>query len=65
LIFMEWRDLPPGGAIRQGHGSPLPMSRSRDGQVGGTQLQHPAAFCRGRRAMAVTGLTIHDNVISP
>jgi hypothetical protein len=49
------------------------MSRSRDGQggaqwwrsVGGTKLQHPGAIRGGRRAMAVTALTIHDIVISP
>jgi hypothetical protein len=28
-----------------------------------TKLQHLAAFSGGRRALAVTGLTIHDNVM--
>src|SRR5712672_1343832 len=32
LIFMEWRDLPPAGAIRQAFEKiPPTMSRSRDG----------------------------------
>jgi hypothetical protein len=43
------------------------------GQVGagqgvglsGTKLQHLAAFSGGEGALAVTGLTIHDNVIRP
>jgi len=30
-----------------------------------TKLQHLAAIAGGRSAMAVTGLTIHDIVISP
>jgi hypothetical protein len=33
--------------------------------VGGTKLQHLGAIRGGRRAMAVTGLTIHDIVILP
>jgi hypothetical protein len=33
--------------------------------MGGTKLQHLAAFSGGARAMAVTGLTIHDIVILP
>jgi hypothetical protein len=37
---------------------PDPASASRE-----TKLQHPAAFSGGRRASAVTGLTIHDNVM--
>jgi hypothetical protein len=49
------------------------MSRPRDGQGGGqaprgwsgTKLQHLAAIRGGRIHMAVTGLTIHDIVISP
>ena len=49
------------------------MSRSRDGQgawaaaarSGGTKLQHFATIRGGRSAMPVTGLTIHDIVISP
>jgi hypothetical protein len=41
-----------------------PMSRSRDGRgPSETKLQHLAAFSDGRRALAVTSLTIHDNVM--
>jgi hypothetical protein len=35
------------------------------GRVLRTKLQHLAAIGRGRSVTAVTGLTIHDNVISP
>jgi hypothetical protein len=35
-----------------------PASASRE-----TKLQHLAAFGGGRRALAMTGLTIHDNVM--
>jgi hypothetical protein len=74
LIFLEWRDLPPGRSIPQAFARQrrrcrgLVMGRRR-GQVlrdgGGTKLQHLAAIRGGRIRMAVTGLTIHDIVISP
>jgi hypothetical protein len=52
---MEWCDLPPGHAIRQ---------VAADACLG-TKLQHFAANHGGWAAMPVTGLTIHDIVISP
>jgi hypothetical protein len=74
LIFMEWRDLPPGRVIRQATADN--RRRCRDlvmGKMGGqrwrgmgsTKLQHLAAIRGGRSPPSVTGLTIHDIVISP
>jgi len=75
FVFMEWRDLPPGRAIRQAfvdRAPAVPQSSSGAGGVGngadlapGTKLQHFAANQAGRGAMPVTGLTIHGIVISP
>jgi hypothetical protein len=71
---MEWRDLPPGHAIRQaaavggGRCHAFVMGKRRGQRWydrGGTKLQHFAANQGGRGAMPVTGLTIHDIVISP
>ena len=39
--------------------------RGQRARSGGTKLQHLAAIRGGRSAMPVTGLTIHDIVISP
>jgi len=71
---MECDDLPPGRAIPQAGANgrrrcrDLVMGR-RGGQrwrgMGGTKRQHLAAIRGGRSAMPVTGLTIHDIVISP
>jgi hypothetical protein len=71
---MERRDLPPGGAIRQAATAgrrrcrALVMGKAR-GQWrrgrGDTKLQHFATICGGRSPQSVTGLTIHDIVISP
>jgi hypothetical protein len=71
---MEWCDLPPGCPIPQaaadGHRRcrDLVMGK-RVGQrwrgMGDTELQHLATIRGGRSLPSVTGLTIHDNVISP
>jgi hypothetical protein len=67
---MEWCDLPPGPAIRQAFvDAALAVLRSGGGLGSGaglgTKLQHFAANHGGWAAMPVTGLTIHDIVISP
>jgi len=71
---MECVDLPPGRAIPQAAANgrrrcrDLVMGR-RGGQrwrgMGDTKRQHLAVIRGGRSAMPVTGLTIHDIVISP
>jgi len=74
FFLWKWRDLPPAVPIRQaaadlgGRCRDLVMGKAgaqRWRSVGGTKLQHLGAIRGGRRAMAVTGLTIHDIVISP
>jgi len=71
---MEWCDLPPGRVIRQAAADG--RRRCRDlvmgkgvGQrwrgMGDAKLQHLATIRGGRSAASVTGLTIHDIVISP
>jgi hypothetical protein len=71
---MERCDLPPGPAIRQaatvdgGRCRALVMGREQVQRwrgMGGTKLQHFAANQGEQGAMPVTGLTIHDIVISP
>jgi hypothetical protein len=65
---MERRDLPPGRPIPQA--SALSRRGCRDlvmdgRAVCGTKLQHLATIRGGRASPSVTGLTIHDIVISP
>jgi len=70
---MEWCNLPPGHAIPQGAADGSGRCRAlvmgeADGRRCrgmGTKLQH-FIIIRGERIFrAVTGLTIHDIVISP
>jgi hypothetical protein len=74
LLLWKWNDLPPGRAIRQAAADG--RRRCRDlvmgkmaGQrwrgMGDAKRQQLAAIRGGRSAMPVTGLTIHDIVISP
>jgi len=74
LFLWKWNDLPPGRAIRQAAADN--RRRCRDlvmGKEGGqrwrgtgdVKLQHLATIRRGRSPRSVTGLTIHDIVISP
>jgi len=73
FVFMEWRDLPPGRAIRQAfvdRAPPVTQSSGGAGGVGnGAGARHKTATLRRKpwewAAMPVTGLTIHDIVISP
>jgi hypothetical protein len=71
---MEWRDLPPGRVIPQAAADG--RRRCRDlvmGKEGGqrwrgtvdAKLQHLATIRGERSPPSVTGLTIHDIVISP
>jgi len=71
---MKWCDLPPGHAIPQAaaaggercHAFVMGKLQGRRWHGrGGTKLQHFAANESGRGATRVTGLTIHDIVISP
>jgi hypothetical protein len=71
---MEWRDLPPRRAIRQaaadGRRGCRDLVMGKEGRrrrrgMGDTKLQHRATISGGRSPASVTGLTIHDNVISP
>jgi hypothetical protein len=71
---MECRDLPPGHAIPQAavfggeRRRALVMGKARGRRwrgMGGTKLQHFATIGGGWTASPVTGLTIHDIVISP
>jgi hypothetical protein len=65
LFLWKWNDLPPARFIRQARRAGC--RRCRDLVMGKghseTKLQHLAAFSGGRGAFAVTGLTIHDNVM--
>jgi hypothetical protein len=78
LIFVEWCDLPPGRVIPQAAADgrrrcrDLVMGKGgmeRGGQrwrgMGDAKLQHRATIRGGRSPPSVTGLTIHDIVISP
>jgi hypothetical protein len=71
---MEWCDLPPGRAIPQAAADGRRRCRDlvmgkEDGQrwrgMDDAKLQHLATIRGGRSPQSVTGLTIHDIVISP
>jgi hypothetical protein len=70
---MEWNDLPPGRAIRQAAADgrrrcrDLVMGKRGEQRwrgMGDAKLQHPATIRGGRSPPSVTGLTIHDIVMS-
>ena len=76
-FLWKWNDLPPGRVIPQaaaegrrrcrdlvmGKGGWSGVGRVRG--LSGAKLQHLATIRGGRSPRSVTGLTIHDNVISP
>jgi hypothetical protein len=77
LFLWKWNDLPPGrlipqaGAVGGGRCRNLVIGKRSVGRLGRSRgpIRHktatPRRNLRQRKAMTVTGLTIHDNVIAP